>query len=199
MKMVNQSKPFPCAPDNEIMVGLKLNVPLLASCKHADVNVFNVTPTVSIIGLTGTHTAVPSLALTGNAPFAGLAASWNKGSGTISMTPSAETVAGQVYYFSFTVWNQYNSQAAPTLTMRTDTILNTAGDVPVVTPDAYAPEVLAASTWASAHHSSGTFLAEEEVKAMFLRKPNITHETVLVQSSPYPCDLNTVSIHTFCM
>ena len=182
-----QSKPFPCAPDNQIMVGLTLNVPLLSSCKHADVNVFNVTPTVSIIGLTGSHTSVSGLVLTGSSPFGGVLASWNKTTGTISMMPLAETVAGQVYYFSFMVTNKAEGQAAPTLSMRTDTILDALGQVPVVTPDAY-------TSWASAHHSSGAFLAEEEVKAMFIRSPGLYRNTSVQQTTSHPCADNNLTV-----
>jgi hypothetical protein len=47
------------------------------------------------------------------------------------------------------------------------------------------------------HNISGAFLAPEEVKPMFIRKPLVLNSSVLSQSSPYPCDVNSISVRIF--
>ncbi|MGB1602959.1 MAG: hypothetical protein ACPIOQ_60070, partial [Promethearchaeia archaeon] len=176
------------------MVGLQLNVPLLSTCKHHSGAAFNVTPTVSINGLTGTQTSEPHLVLTGDAPFDGVSAPWSQSDGTISVTPSSETMAGRVYYFSFTVTNKAEGQEAPSITMTTDTIQDTAGQEPEVEPDAYTAEVVTAGSWASAHHTSGAFLAAEEVRAMFIRSPGLYNHTSVAQTTSHPCADNNITV-----
>jgi hypothetical protein len=70
LAMVNQSKPFPCAI-NQINVALRLNVPLLSTCKNPNTiaNVYNYTPGVSITGLTGTTSDDNTVFAIGDAPF----------------------------------------------------------------------------------------------------------------------------------
>ena len=82
LKTVNQSKPFPCALDNTITVGLALNVPLLMTCKHpVAANVYNHTPSVTVKGLDNSESRTSSLFVTmdgGAGAFFDPFASWNR-------------------------------------------------------------------------------------------------------------------------
>ena len=218
-RMVNQSKPFPCAPDNTINVGLRLNVPLLTTCQHPQVpNVYNHTPAVSITGLYGSTTDSALLVITGDSPiFGGSSGAWSRnhsnsgeGSGTLTVTPSGRTVAGQLYYFHFNLVNRAEGQNAPAVSLEVDTLgcCSTANSRCLAdntgcnkTPSEHRFWIGTAEPddWTLSPEASH-FLDQEEVRPMFIRSAgfHISAMSTVQQSTSVPCAHNTitVSMHT---
>jgi len=187
---VNQSKPFPCAPDNTITVGLALNVPLLGTCKnaHTVANVYNYTPSVTVKGLVGSESRTRFLPVTmsgGPGPFEYPFASWDRGTGELRLTPTApinvKTVAGMSYFFMFNLRNPTAPSAnPPSVSISVDTVLQTNG---------------ALLNGASSVDKSGTgsnFKSNAEVHPLFIRTPVIAAK--FAQGSWFPCDSNTIAV-----
>ena len=186
LNIVNQSKPFPCA-QNTINVGLSLNVPLLRTCQW-DVNHYNNTPTVSISGLTGSNSEDNTVVINGDQPFASSTQmSWTRSTGTLSIIPAQETVAGQRYDFTFTVVNKAEGQAAPTVSMGVTSTAQLSAQTQTAHRDG-------SISYLHAHHTSGAFLIEEEVKPMFIRSAGFFSQSSVRQTTSHPCADNTISV-----
>ena len=193
LNIVNQSKPFPCA-QNTINVGLSLNVPLLRTCQW-DVNHYNNTPTVSISGLTGSNSEDNTVVINGDQPFASSTQmSWTRSTGTLSIIPAQETVAGQRYDFTFTVVNKAEGQAAPTVSMgviSTALGVTSTAQLSAQTQTAHRDGSI---SYLHAHHTSGAFLIEEEVQPMFIRSAGFFSQSSVRQTTSHPCADNTISV-----
>ena len=186
LNIVNQSKPFPCA-QNTINVGLSLNVPLLRTCQW-DVNHYNNTPTVSISGLTGSNSEDNTVVINGDQPFASSTQmSWTRSTGTLSIIPAQETVAGQRYDFTFTVVNKAEGQAAPTVSMGVTSTAQLSAQTQTAHRDG-------SISYLHAHHTSGAFLIEEEVQPMFIRSAGFFSQSSVRQTTSHPCADNTISV-----
>jgi hypothetical protein len=193
--VVNQTKPFPCAL-NQINVGLKLNVPLLGTCKHPAANVYNYTPSVIIRGLTGTTSEDNTVVVTGEAPFAAAPwTKWTRSTGTLEVRPLSKTTAGELYDFSFNVINKAEGQSAPTVSMEITTIENeNTGSSNLerkLTDSGYSGLEYSRAPSSTSLHSS------EERKPLFIRSAGFYSESTIRQASSHPCadNLITVSLH----
>ena len=193
LKTVNQSKPFPCAIDNEITVGLSLNVPLLlAKCKNGAIAAaYNQTPSVTIKGLDSSESRVNYLPVSGAQPFVTQTASWNRNSGNLVVTPQSATVAGEPYYFFFNLRNP----ASPTSSQNPEASVSIEVDTLTqgVNDDTTLNEAAVTRVGSQAHITSANFKdLNAEQHPLFIRTPIITAS--FAQGSRYPCSANTIAV-----
>jgi len=99
------STQYPCA-ENTITIKIPLSVPLLDTCRAANMVAYNRFPRITMSGFLGAWSSgTPSLSSStpSLSPFNGVVATFDHLSGIITLAPSAATVAGTDYVFSFTI------------------------------------------------------------------------------------------------
>jgi len=195
VRMVNQSKPFPCAPDNTINVGLRLNVPLLMTCKNPSTSSYDYIPAVSITGLKGTESRASHLNVVADGPFAGLSP-WDRDSGRLTVKPNTETVAGETYYFAFDVWNPSQPLVSITqLQMGVEIIQRSFASA---SSECAATATLSCNTTYLTGVEFGFFSSTHESRAelqpMKIRPLVVLGTTRFAQSHPYPCASNSIAV-----
>jgi hypothetical protein len=171
IKEIWQSSSTPC-DENIITVTIKSSVPLFAVCK----------PVLTLKGLMGSDTHSKHLDIVAKStasPFENLG-NWHKESGTLKLRVTSDTIETDVLSFTFKLNNPSKGQAPAPNQVKLevkegivfDSLVNN-----VVTP--FSMEVPATKTVADYPITVG--VAAFTVKA-------------IGQESPWPCDLNTISV-----
>lgn len=128
-----QSSHYPCAP-NTITVRLRMNIPLLKVCRHADdISLYNRYPDITISGLKGARNNVISNLSSLDSQFDGVQPVFDSAAGTVTIQQNADTQGDEPgqsteYEFTFDITNQAKPQVpAPNISVDADILTSIAG------------------------------------------------------------------------
>jgi len=197
---VTQSSPYPCA-DNTITVKVDTNVPLMDDCA----------PKVTVSGLTGSCTAdnpTASVTSSTSGPRFATTGSWSKTTGQIIVVAVGEHLeaAPELFTrsFSIAVKNPAANQVAPKLTMTLTfnkaqyggpkNILNSisSGTSGMTATFTGTPPAVTFSGAPTAPYAAFDVGAAFRQYPMYIMPLSL--RAFAAQSSPFPCDDNTISV-----
>jgi len=200
---VTQSSPYPCA-HNTITVKVETTVPLMDDCS----------PTVTVQGLKGACTADSTTAAplaVASAEFATPATSWSKSEGRVIVATAGDDTADPaiaLYSRSFEIVleNPAKHQEAPELTMTvkftkasyTDALKNTLyfgtgrSLASVDMDDTYTGKPTETSLSLTTTYAPYAMPTNYQMYPMYIMQLRLA--AFAAQSSPFPCDANTISV-----
>ena len=212
---VRQNTSHPCA-DNLITVVLVVNVPLYARCR-TNITVSGLTGTATPDNYF-LH-AVSAFASSHSAPLS--PKSWDRGTGTLIVSAEGTDIDGGLdgvtqISFQYRVENRAEAQAAPLLTVHgsfdktwtmglgglmlpaASELTSSTGNWSAGTPvqDQYVATTAWGDSQTTASFQTGQDIHEPTTQAHFpgyVQAPHIQY-TLAGQSSPWPCDVNTVTV-----